>query len=503
MFMRAIMVMFDTLSRRCLETYGASWVKTPNFTRLEERCVVMDRFYCGSMPCMPARRELHTGRYNFMHRGWGPLEPFDCSAVQLLHDAGVYTHLVTDHSHYFEDGGGTYHNRYNTWEGFRGQEGDRWTPQGLADLSQETNPLNKKGESVVQHLANRTRMIREEEMPSVRTIQAGLDFLEHYHQADNWFLQVECFDPHEPFYVPEKYRAMYGCAPAGKGFYWPPYRPVDGIGGEDLNEANREYAALITMCDHHLGRILDFMDAHDMWKDTMLMVNTDHGFLLGEHGFMGKNYMPAYEEVSHIPFYIHDPRHPHATGRRQSLAQTVDISPTLLEFFGVSCPVDMDGHDLAPLVENDTPIRDTALFGVHGGHTCMTDGRYVLMQAPAGENKPLCEWTLMPTNMRGFYGPGVLETAELHPGNRFTNGIPCMKYTQSWTYLKPQDFGTLLFDLDTDPGQEQPLQDGELLSRMQKKLAQAMEASHAPWEEFCRLGLEQAGMATKEGEQQL
>ena len=44
-----------------------------------------------------------------------------------------------------------------------------------------------------------------------------------------------------------------------------------------------QYAALLTQCDHYLGTVIDFMDAHDTWRDTMLLVVTDHGFLLGEH----------------------------------------------------------------------------------------------------------------------------------------------------------------------------------------------------------------------------
>src|SRR5688500_7442970 len=124
--MKAIMVMFDTLNRHMLPPYGCEWVHAPNFRRLAERTVTFDRCYVGSMPCMPARRELHTGRHNFLHRSWGPLEPFDDSMPELLRRNGVYTHLATDHQHYFEDGGGTYHNRYNTWEYTRGQEGDLW-----------------------------------------------------------------------------------------------------------------------------------------------------------------------------------------------------------------------------------------------------------------------------------------------------------------------------------------------------------------------------------------
>ncbi len=488
--MRAIMVMFDTLSKRFLSSYGSDWTITPNFKRLEEKCIVFDNFYGGSMPCMPARRELHTGRYNFLHRGWGPLEPFDRSVIAELNKAEIYTHLVTDHSHYFEDGGATYHNRYDTWEGFRGQEGDRWVPQICSKPSLNRNLLNKQGISAVQHYANRSRITGEEKMPSVETINAGLEFLDHYKTEDNWFLQIECFDPHEPFYVPEKYREMYHCGTSEDAYNWPPYNPVDStVTCDKLDGLKKEYAALITMCDHHLGRILDFMDKNKMWDDTMLIVNTDHGFLLGEKGFMGKNYMPMYDEIIHIPFYIHDPRYVDCTGRRNALAQTIDIAPTLLEYFNV--PIEnyqMDGTPLKPVIENDEKIHENLLFGIHGGHVNIYDGKYLLMKSPEKENQPLVSYTLMPTNMREFYKKDILEQGIMIKGNRFTNGIPCIKYPDK-TYIDPMQFGDLLFDLETDPGQENPLDNKDIMQEMCAKLKKEMKKTEAPEEEFIRIGL--------------
>ena len=66
--MRAVTIMYDSLNRRYLPPYGAEGIIAPNFQRLADHCVTFDNFYCGSMPCMPARRELHTGRYNFLMR---------------------------------------------------------------------------------------------------------------------------------------------------------------------------------------------------------------------------------------------------------------------------------------------------------------------------------------------------------------------------------------------------------------------------------------------------
>ena len=58
--MKAIMVMFDSLNRHMLEPYGCRWTHTPNFERLAQHAVTFDNCWVGSMPCMPARRELHT-----------------------------------------------------------------------------------------------------------------------------------------------------------------------------------------------------------------------------------------------------------------------------------------------------------------------------------------------------------------------------------------------------------------------------------------------------------
>ncbi|MFX9665242.1 sulfatase-like hydrolase/transferase, partial [Acinetobacter baumannii] len=73
---------------------------------------------------------------------------------------------------------------------------------------------------------------------------------------------------------------------------------------EEVAHLRYEYAALLSMCDAYLGKVLDAMDEWDLWKDTMLIVNTDHGFLLGEHDWWGKSLQPFYNEVAHIPLFV-------------------------------------------------------------------------------------------------------------------------------------------------------------------------------------------------------
>lgn len=477
--MRAIILMFDSLNRHMLPPYADTFVQAKNFQRLAERTVTFDDFYAASLPCMPARRDMHTGRYNFLHRSWGPLEPFDDSMPQQLRDAGVHTHLASDHPHYWEDGGATYHTRYTTWECFRGQEGDPW--KGVVQSDRPGNPFAAMRR---QDVINRQYMPTEADHSQTRTVDAGLHFLETNANADRWLLQVELFDPHEPFFTHQRYKDLYPHDYDGPEFDWPAYEKVAEAPSQ-VEHARREYAALVSMCDKSLGRILDFMDAHDMWADTMLLVNTDHGFLLGEHGWWAKSVMPWFNELVRLPMFLWDPRTGERGTRTDALAQTIDIAPTVLRFFGLEPPQDTQGHDLAEDV-----TRDGALFGIHGGHVNVTDGRFVYMRSSATEtNAPLEQYTLMPTHMRARFSIQDLSSWEPADPFSFTKGLRTMRMPATARQINPWQHGTLLFDLDTDPAQENPLTDDEVELRMLRLVAKLMHDTDAPRSQFERLGI--------------
>ncbi|MEU2241130.1 sulfatase [Streptomyces sp. NPDC018338] len=492
--MKAIMVMFDSLNRRMLPPYGSDWTHTPNFARLAERAVTYDNAYAGSLPCMPARRELHTGRHNFLHRSWGPLEPFDDSMPELLSQNGVYTHLASDHPHYWEDGGATYHGRYNTWEFFRGQEGDPWKGH-VADPEMPEGLKRMRTPAYRQDWINRSYMATEDRHPQTLTFDAGLEFVRTNKDADRWFVQIETFDPHEPFFSHQRYKDLYPHEYDGPHFDWPDYKRVTET-DDQVAHARFEYAALLSMCDRSLGRVLDTMDELELWDDTLLIVNTDHGFLLGEKGWWAKWVQPWYNELVHLPLFAWDPRHPGAAGeRRSALVQTIDLAPTILEYFGVDRPADMQGVPLS--VADDTPVREAGLFGAHGGHVNVTDGRYVYMRAPVSpDNAPLYEHTLMPTHMRGRFSPAELVDAELAEPFGFTKGIRTLR-TPGRSLLNPYQHGTLLFDLESDPEQRAPLVDDEAELRMASLLVGRLRESDAPPSQYERLGLPADGPVTE------
>jgi arylsulfatase A-like enzyme len=480
------MVMFDSLNRHMLQSYGCDWTHTPNFLRLAERTVQFNNSYVGSMPCMPARRELHTGRYNFLHRSWGPLEPFDDSAPEILHRQGVYTHLTTDHYHYWQDGGSTYHTRYKTHEFSRGQEGDAW----IGQVADPQMPANTIGNAWRQDVINRTCIREEKDFPQAVTFRMGEQFIRRNAGQDNWWLHIETFDPHEPYYVPQKYKELYDFDFGDLHFDWPKYQPVEQT-PEQVRHVRHVNAALVSMCDAYLGRVLDLMDELDLWKDTMLIVNTDHGFMLGEHDWWGKCVMPFWNEVSHTPLFIWDPRSGRAGARCDALVQTIDMPATLLGFFGKDRPADMQGADLGETIACDKPVRQAGLLGLHGAYVNVTDGRYVYMRAPSAENTPLYNYTHMPCHMARMFGVDELQDIQLAEPFKFTKGCKTMKIASASksNWMQAARFGTMLYDLQADPAQQNPIHDEGVEKMMIDHLVREMKENDSPEEQYERLGL--------------
>lgn len=495
--MKAIFVMYDSLRRDMLPCYGGNVAEMPNFKRLAERSVTFDTSYVGSLPCMPVRRELQTGRLNFLHRSWGPMEPYDVSMPEILKQNGIHSHLATDHYHYVQDGGATYQGRFSSWACYRGQESDAWKGSvneapdlcrvmGFEKMPELLKAMRTRG--ATQNAVNRGFIHGEKDYPQTLTFDDGVDFIERNADADNWFVQIETFDPHEPFDAPESFTGRYFDANDPFQKDWPPYAEVSED-PDEVEKMRKKYFALLTFCDKSLGRVLDMMDAKDMWRDTMLIVGTDHGFLLSEHNWWGKGSMPDYDEIVHTPLFLYDPRSGIQNERRTQLVQTIDIVPTVLDFFGLPIPAEVQGKALRTVVEKRENVREYALFGYHGGTIGITDGKYVYLLAPKDENPCVTEYTLMPTKMISFAPLEDLRKATLEAPFSFTKGCPVLAYPGSFGREKMPAGTDLLFDMEHDRKQEHPLNDNAVKERMCRNIERLMKESDAPKELYARFGL--------------
>ncbi|MAX27380.1 MAG: hypothetical protein CMJ19_23025 [Phycisphaeraceae bacterium] len=506
--MKTIVLLCDTLRRdhctpytqgkplnQCWADGAPDWsVKTPNMQRLADRGTTFDNAWCGSTPCMPARRDIYTGKYEFLRRGWGPLtdeerdlprmisgEPNE-SITKMLAEGRSISQLITDHFHLWEQGAGNYHMGYTGHEFIRGIESDAYRTDYLeAGIFDCPGPqLMSKNE---RHYRNMHLLGRSEhkDWTAARTLEAASTWLKRNHQYDDFYLHIDCFPPHEPldppedllkqFYpkgydVPDEWRAGWGYAPIKD----------QGFEPERVKFCQALYAANVVLVDQWIGKFLDTMDELNLWEETLLIFTTDHGTYNGDHGRLGKLQTHQHDAVGHIPLIMCHPTWGHGQ-RRDQLVQLVDIYPTVLSAMGKDLPADvkLDGVDLLPVLEDDNAsTRDYLLAGQFGKSITITDGKWILHQSPKSQDN-------QPLNWYGYHLSRFMGGYEL--GEYDGTSRPCQ--TTSWATQ------TWLSDKQTDINELKNVASDnvEQLKRMQQALREKLIECDAPSEQLERLGL--------------
>lgn len=494
-FVNVLFILADSLNRHFLPLHGNGWVRTPNIDRLAARGVVFTGHHCGSAPCMPARRELWTGNLEFPWRPWGSCEGFDEHLAALCARAGIPAHICTDHYHYWERGGANYLEQFSGADMIRGHENDHWVSDPCLRPPEGTRLAREKPDRAPRHFRNLSRCRTEADFSGPRTIAAACEWLDRNHACGPWFLAVECFDPHEPFSVPPPYDTMYGPALPDET-PWPLYQAECSYPPEMVGRFRQLYAGKISMFDAWLGRLLDRLDRHRLWEDTVVVFTTDHGHYLGEHGALGKPRVPPWQTLFHIPLVIHAPGAPEGT-RCGALSTAVDVHATLAEALGVAHRRPVHGRSLLPVVRGErASVRDAVLMGYWGSFAAIGDGRWKLHQAPVPGNRPLCAYGWDLSTQHGTLlgelraGPGEVEAGDFMPHA----GRPVIRLRippGAFGRLTPEGRPSLLFDLESDPGEERDLLAArpEEASRMRARLRSELEAIGAPAEQYDRLGL--------------
>jgi len=497
-----IVVLLDSLNRHMLGSYGGAEFATPNLDRFARCAVQFDNHFVGSLPCMPARHDVLCGALDFPWKPWGSVELWEEPITQPLRRAGVTTMLVTDHPHLFETGGENYHTEFRAWEYLRGHEGDPWKTR--ADPSAVGTPTlpPAKGRGAPYDIS-RTWFREELDFPGPRTMSAAATWLRDNARAhDRFMLFVDEFDPHEPFDTPAPWANRYDPDWRGEQIIWPPYavgaveRGV--ISAREARHIRANYGAKLSMIDHWFGRLLDVVDAQNLWTDTAIVLCTDHGHYLGEKDIFGKPGVPHYEPLGHTPLLIAwpgvAPRHTRA------LTTNVDIYATIADIFGVSSTHRTHGHSMAPLVSGErTQIRDWVLAGVYGRWVHVIDGPRKYARAPVhADNLPLSmwsnRWSTMPVHgMANLRLPRPNRNAYLDfmPGS----DVPVIRQPfNPGDQLPFWSLGTRAgehhcYRIDNDPGELENRVGTRDEADMIELLRVALQSIEAPAEQFQRLGI--------------
>lgn len=383
--MNIILVIFDSLRKDCVGVYGSPpWgkVQTPNFDAFAKESVLFTRAYPESLPTLPTRRAIYTGRrvYPFHNAdfrlkgdflgapGWGPIPEEQDTLAEMLKGAGYRTALIADVYHMFKPSK-NYTRGFEQWTFLRGQEGDparsgpnltqqeidHWLPKKMQTKS-SIGFIN----AVVRNLHDRRY---EKDHFSPRVFQEAALWLEQNQDADKFFLTVESFDPHEPWLVPEHYRKMY-LNEDGPEWVKSEYADVSKMDKKLIKRVRANYSGSVTMCDRWFGFFMESMRVLGLLDNTMVIFTSDHGHSMGDRNYLGKRGYPSMPEVVDVPLMVRFPKAQHATKRSDMFVQHHDITAQILQTAKVKPAQTLDGF----------PFLNDAIAGKSGNRDHVTVG---------------------------------------------------------------------------------------------------------------------------------
>jgi arylsulfatase A-like enzyme len=409
-----LVVVIDTLRADHVRAYGGR-AATPTIDALAREGLRFSRFFPEAMATIPARRSILTGRRTFPFRdwhrhselvkapGWEPIADVDDTVTSTLRRAGWWTGYVTDNpflgfapsyaplrssfSRFVQVGGQL--GRNQRLPGIKAADVDRWLIRELRDPHIERR--------LRSFLAASGRYWEDETRSwAARVSTAGVAALDEAAANRPFALVVDTFEPHEPWTPPRAYIDLYGDPDyRGPEPCTAPYRPVSDYlepdrRGPILRRMRDIYAAEVTMTDHWLAVLFDRLRALGLERETIVVLVSDHGHLLGEYGWTGKISAILHPPLIQVPFILVDPKRRAAGTATDWFAQTHDIGPTLLDMTGVKRPGTMDGTSLVPLLSGKPPRESrTMAYGGYSNWHYLRNERWAYVGANTGRKRRL------------------------------------------------------------------------------------------------------------------
>ncbi|AHY47614.1 Arylsulfatase A-related enzyme [Rubrobacter radiotolerans] len=406
--MNVVVVLLDSLRKDHVGALGNSWIKTPNLDALAGESLSFTRAFPESIPTIPARRSIYTGTRTWPFRNWIPQkgETFfpagwqripeeQVSVTELLSDEGFQTALITDTQHEFK-ASMNFQRGFDVFDFIRGQERDRWKAISSADeelVERFTIPGNDASmrDKVRQYVANTRWRRGEEDYFAPLVFRRSMEYLEVARESQPFFLVIDSFDPHEPWDPPKKYTDLYDDPDySGREPTSPNYGASNYLSEREIERMRALYAGEVTMTDKWFGDFMNRLDSLALLDSTLVIVTSDHGVSLAEHGYTGKVSEAIWPELTDIPFFI---RHPEGRGAGQEsdfYASLHDIAPTVLSQVDLPVHEQMTGQDLSPLLDGDPPNEERPYFTLgYNDHSSARDDDYVLVCRSDGENPRL------------------------------------------------------------------------------------------------------------------
>jgi arylsulfatase A-like enzyme len=412
-----LLLIVDSLRPDHVGAYGSPQIQTPAVNSLAARGLRFNRAFPEAMVTLPARRSIFTSRRIFPFRnfkpnpelgispGWEPIhDPEHRTFTAALKHAGYWTAQVSDNPFLaFTSPYQVFRDTFNRWDTIVGQSGflhppssvstetvNHWLPPVLRE------PRYTKG--MRKYLANSGAGVNEEETCAARVYSKAADVLHEVALHEPWCFVVDCFDPHEPWSPAKKYIDMYGDPNyRGPEIGITRYGNSNYLTEEQLRRLHAVYAAEVTQTDHWLGRFLDRFYELGMDEHCVIVMLSDHGYLLGERGLTGKVPSQLHPELAQVPFIVIHPDDKAAGKVSSHFASTHDVGPTILSMLGVDRPRWMEGLDLSPLLDGEQPSDPRPFhYGGMFNRFFIRDDEWLLIGDNRGQERSLYDLTQDP-----------------------------------------------------------------------------------------------------------
>ncbi len=388
-----LFVIIDQLRADCVFGALADHVDLPNLRAFMDEAVTFKRHFSSVNPCGPSRASLLTGQYSMNHRSvrnGTPLRHDTPSVASEMRKAGYvpmlfgYTDTSQDPRAYHPNDPAVHTYEY-PMVGFhemlemRSEMSYPWRSHLLNNgynfdsYEQVYQPVSPTGEA---SRVNDPALYRAEDSDTAFLTDQFLATMPAY--ADqNWFAHLTYIRPHPPMVAPAPYNDMYdpgqiplparladtdaelaihpffgpaqaSATPARFVVGFPDLEPTD----ENVQTLRALYFGLATEVDLHIGRVVQFLKDSGQYDDTLVVITADHGEMLGDRHSWGK--FSVYDAAYHTPLIIRAPGL--SAGTEVTVpTESVDITPTILDWVGQEIPNSMDGRSLMPFLRDETP----------------------------------------------------------------------------------------------------------------------------------------------------
>jgi hypothetical protein len=190
---------------------------------------------------------------------------------------------------------------------------------------------------------------KEEDWNAAKLFSTAAQFLRDNARRDNFFLWVDCFDPHEPWDAPPEFVKMYDKTPGYDGTIDPRafhVRTAEGTDPAVVERVRDLYRAKVSFVDKWLGVFLDALEETGLGRNTMLVLTADHGTNLADRGVTRfHKSAPPGENEAHVPFIVSAPDA--GAGESDMLVQPQDVFALAMAQAGVpSLPDGVESFDV-------------------------------------------------------------------------------------------------------------------------------------------------------------